>query len=316
MKSAGSMVLLVIVIFLFLSCELFYKDTTSYGDVYVVSVGLDYKNNPISNINVLNGTLNDAYEQQKAWKLVAEQANRTFHGYLLTQEGPSRTQPTFEDPSYPSWTNIQATLNSIKNAASENDLIIFTYSGHGLDKKGDLILAHTETTGTPDIQDILLAPEVLLEKMASLPGRKLVIIDSCYSGLFVQEGESSLSTHYYKRIDQWFAKYFDDMKYAPPTMMVLTAAAAHDSYETNAEHSHGIFTKTLLNGLGWTHPHTPDHTAITVEAMNNNRLTVDSLYSYIKKNQGIRTSWSLFLNSNFQHPTTTGGPLDMVLFQF
>ena len=309
-------ILLFALLLVFLSCELTYEDTTSFGDVYVVSVGIDYANNSDPEIKTLKGTINDATEQQKAWKLVADQANREFYGYLMTQEGESRTAATFVQTTYPSWTNIESTLDGIADAASENDLTIFTYSGHGLDKKGDLVLAHTVTTGTPSLEDILLAPEVLLEKMAGIPGRKLLLIDSCYSGIFVEEGESSLSTHYSKRIDQWFTKYFDDMEYAPPTLMVLTASAAHDSYEADEEHSHGFFTKALLSGLGWTHPHTPEHTSLDIQALSNNRLTVDSIYSYIKKKQEIKTRWSLFSDGKFQHPTATGGPMDMVLFRF
>ena len=315
MKRA-SPILLLVLMSLFLSCELFYKDATTYGDLYVVSVGIDYANNNNANTKTLYGTINDARELQKAFKLVAEQANKSFFGYLMIQEGFSRTQDTFADPTYPSWTNIEATLDEIKNSASEHDLTIFTFSGHGLDKKGDLLLAHESTNGNPSTQDILLAPEVLLEKIAAIEGRKLVIIDSCYSGLLVPESASSLSTHYHKRIDQWFEKYFDAMTYTKPTLMMLTASAAHDSYEEKAEHSHGIFTKTLLNGLGWTHPHTPEHTSVDIQALKENRLTVDSLYSYIKKNQRLPTHWSLFSDTKFQHPTTTGGPLDMVLFQF
>ncbi len=311
-----SPIILIILTTLFLSCELFYEDTTTYGDVYVVSVGIDYANN--NNAYTLYGTINDAKELQKAFKLVAEQANKTFFGYLMIQEGSSTTQATFDDPAYPSWTNIKATLTSIKDSASEHDLTIFTFSGHGLDKRGDLLLAHESTNGSPSTQGILLSPEDLLEEISKIPGRKLIIIDSCYSGLLVEEGSSSLSTHYYKRIDQWFEKYFDAMEYTKPTLMMLTAAAAHDSYEVDIQtnHRHGVFTEALLRALGWFHPHTPEHTSVDIQALNNNRLTVDSLFSYIKKNQILPTHWSLFSDTKFQHPTTTGGPLDMVLLQF
>ncbi|MDD4574661.1 MAG: hypothetical protein PHR69_10650, partial [Sphaerochaeta sp.] len=121
----------------------------------------------------------------------------------------------------------------------------------------------------------------------------------------------------------FFETYYSSDTYTKPDLFVLTASTHTDSYEmsfgTGANaHNHGVFTYTLLEALGWDHPHSADISTVTSQdplAAKNGRITVDGLFKYIKKNQALNTRIKLFRDwSEYQHPMTTGGPLDLVLF--
>jgi hypothetical protein len=295
------------------------------GDVYVVSIGLDYQNN--NSADDLRGTLYDAREVFRALQLVTEKNGQTWHGYLLVQEGASSTQTTFntyegegvDKVNYASKEHVLKTLRTIRDQADANDLTIFTYSGHGVLDTGELVLGYT---GVND-DSYLFHPNELLDELAAIPGRKLFILDSCYSGMFVTESPSSLSTVYENSLNDWYAKYWQQNQYKVPDVMALTASAHTDSYEQvfAATHIHGIFTAALLQALGWD-PAVTDPSSVTnlnpfVPARKEGQLTVDGLYTYIKDHQDapLRSLW-YWPQPDVQHPMTTGGALDMVLFHF
>jgi hypothetical protein len=156
-------------------------------------------------------------------------------------------------------------------------------------------------------------------------GRRLIILDSCYSGIPIPESASSLSLVYENSINDWFNQYWSSEDYTTPDIFLLTAAADTKSWEINvADHKHGDFTLTLLQALGWPVPHpTISANPTTVDAVSLPRalkgsvLTVDSLYAYIKDHQTYPIRSTLFWpRTNVQHPMTNGGAMDMILFRF
>lgn len=327
--------LLLSLLLLLSSCELFY-DTPELGDVYVVSIGIDYKNNlTVTNTpygkDDLNGTIHDAKEVFHTIRKISEHAQQAWKGYLLLQEGVSHDPITLDKYegegtgkiNYASKDHLFQTLATIQGQATSNDLTILTYSGHGVEKTGEMVLAHTDSDGyVPSIAPLLVTPEELLSAMSAIPGRKLVILDSCISGVFVPESESSLSTDLDNNIDDWYAKFWEESTYNLPNLYVLTASALTDSYEDfwSVDHKHGNFTAALLEALGWNHPHATDISTIEPEtppAVRGSDLTVDSLYAYIKKHQSLPLRWNIFKPAQtYQHPLVSGGAMDMVLFRF
>ena len=303
------------------SCELFIEEPAK-GDVYYINVGLDYENN--SAVNTLYGTVNDAEELQRTIKAVISKANRIDIGYRMIQEGSGYTGDTTYTinstiiSNYPTKTNINSILTNLKAITNTDDLIIFTYSGHGYEESGHLLLAKTGVVTPAESLD----PATLLGWMALIPGKKLVILDSCYSGMFVDESPSSTSTILNNSITKFFETYHSSDTYGKPDLFVLTASAHADSYEdyfdSVVDHKHGFFTHALLEALGWNHPHPTNLSTVEIQeppAAKNGQITVDGLFKYIKKNQAINSRFILFsAQPEFQHPMTTGGPLDLVLF--
>ncbi|MDD3903746.1 MAG: caspase family protein [Sphaerochaeta sp.] len=322
------LLLFIPLLLLVTSCELLW-DEPLQGDFYYVVLGLDYTNDASTgdNGNDLEGTIHDAKELFQTFTLLSEATERNSYGYLMMQEGNSLLgTSTFTIngetiSNYPSVANVTAVLKNLAEVTKQEDLIIFTYSGHGYEDTGDLALAIT-TYGNPTTSDAL-PPDALLALMDAIPGKKLLLIDSCYSGNFVKESTSSTSTVYDSTISDYFGKYFAEAIYEPPNLFAMSASANTDSYEgifNTIDHNHGIFTYALLEALGWNHLHGTDlstETLSTPPAGKNGRISVDGLYRYIKENQGLPYKLSLStFPSNIQHPMTNGGALDMILFTY
>ncbi|MEA4859915.1 MAG: caspase family protein [Sphaerochaeta sp.] len=329
-KNLPKLILLLLITTLALSsCELFWEKPIE-GDVYTVTIGIDYKNNDNTNDN-LAGTVTDARELFFTFDSVTSKSGRNWNGYLLVQEGDARDADTFNtsilagSDIYPSKANLEQVLYTIKSTAKSNDLTILTYSGHGFSPTGELILAHTKTSGVISTEELKLSPTTLLTWMGEIPGKKLIILDSCYSGHFLEDSSSSLSLVYENSINDWFSQYWASEDYTIPDIFLITAAADTESWETGvAGHSHGDFTLALLKGLGWPDPHpTISNNPTSVDDLSLPRarkgsvLTVDSLYTYIKEHQINPIRSTLFWpRTRVQHPMTNGGAMDMVLFRF
>lgn len=318
------------------SCELFW-DAPAVGKVYVVTIGADYQNDTYPNSSTLytgddlHGTVADAKELFQAFKQVTILANRTFQGYLLTQEGTSHTISTINtydvanNDIYASVTHLQTVLQTIKGSASDKDLTIVTYSGHGYEDTGLLKLATTSTSGAYNLSADTLDQTTLLGWMNAIPGKKLLILDSCFSGTFVSESPSSSSLVYDNSSDSLYEKFFSDPAYESENLFVLSASALSDSYELYSgygdvvnNHNHGVFSYALLAGLGTRHAYDNDGITTTVSyassipAASYNTISVDNLYKYVKNyDNGV-----VAVKEYYQHPMTTGGSLDMTLFTF
>lgn len=290
------------------SCELFTDEPTKNGKIYSVIIGLDYTN---TSYDHLSGTINDANELRQAFTEVARKDGRGYTNYQMIQE--ENTVPLIPSTSYPSKSNVKSRLNDLANITTEDDLTILTYSGHGVEQSGDLIFGRT----SPATDNFMSVTELLIS-MSNIKGKKLVILDSCYSGMFVESSPSSTSTVLENSINKFFETYYSSDKYGKPDLFVLTASAHAKSYEkyfADYSHSHGIFTYALLQALGWDHPHPSDIKKTYPPAAQNGRITVDGLYRYIIKNQLLDLKFKLINYSGYhQHPLTTGGPLDLVLF--
>ena len=307
------MILTLFSLLLIISCEL-SMEAPKAGDVHYINVGIDYKNNGVTNIDVtdnLNGTVNDAKELFDALGAVIGKSKRKADGFLMVQEGNSPAN--FLDPDYPSLTNVKKYLEELE--ATDKDLTIFTYSGHGIKETGHLVLAYTGSKYET------LDPRTLLSWMDAIPGKKLVILDSCFSGMAVEGSPSSTNTVLNNSISKFFETYHSSGKYEKPDLYVLSASAHTDSYEKDFDplgdkpHYHGIFTYALLEGLGWNHANNSPDNAGSPPAATGGNITVDSLFKYVKKNQAIPSRMKLLSNwTHYQHPLTTGGPLDLILF--
>lgn len=313
-------VLLTLLPFLLLlqSCELFLSEEP-LGSIHAIYVGLNYHG---TDVNHLEGTLNDAQELQQCLANLSSRYHRPYTAYPLLQKGGS-SSGEYDHPSswgsLPTKSNVLSHISALASGLTENDLTIFSYSGHGV-RGGSLVLAPPDASD-PTIynSEKILKPEVLLSvtelltELSKLPGKQMLILDSCYCGSFVEESGSSVSLiEKSKFLDEAFATYFSSAKYDPSLFVLAATTEANTSKERPASsaHIHGFFTEALLDGLGW------DHGSNTLfansPAMKKGVLTTDSLFGYILENQDY-PSKGIF-PSQFQHPTTSGGSYALRLF--
>lgn len=322
MKRAILPLATLILLILLSGCELFIEKPEA-GKVYAILVALDYKNT--TEQSSLKGTLPDARELNRAWEAVTAKAQgeKEYHGYLFLQDNadtPKDLDIGDENVnSLPTSEHILKAIKTLQSITTSNDLIIFTYSGHG-SEAGELLLVTTEAGKTHKG----FPASSILDALSKVPGRKLMILDTCFSGLSVPESGASHSTLLNNNISKWYKKYWDSSRYTKPEVFVLTASTDTKSYEeeiTN-EHRHGLFTFALLDALGWKHPH-DDYASIPLASLpippaaKESILSADSLYTYVKYYKSTN-KWIKYFSSfsQGQHPMVSGGALDMVLFTF
>jgi hypothetical protein len=71
---------------------------------------------------------------------------------------------------------IRTAIGTVFGGATENDVSLLYYSGHGY---ADGSLVGTDGNG--------LSPESLRSALDNVPGRKVIVVDACYSGTLIEE---------------------------------------------------------------------------------------------------------------------------------
>jgi hypothetical protein len=320
--------LVLVLLFSALSCgcEL-TREEPQLGTLYLVSIALNYHG---TDVNYLYGTLPDEKDFRQAVAGICSRTERPFQGYSLIQKGgPETDEESFrplysydciDEPSLPTKDHILDQIESLSTLIKPEDLLIFYYSGHGYDN-GSLVVAPSNARGAifkDDGEldcDSLLSVDTLLDVLQHLSGTKLLILDSCYCGSFVQGDGTSVSTvENQEYLDQAFRQYWTSNSKASQVFALVATTKDNTSKEPkNSNNPHGYFTWALLEGLGWDieGEYLWDFYPPTV---HNRVLTLDSLYAFIHENQRIPTEGnSPYL---YQHPLVTGGYRDLTLFRY
>ena len=224
----------VLIILMLSGCELYQPLYTA--KIHGLFIGLDYQN---SGLNDLSGTIPDATELAGAFHRISESYQIPFDGYLALQEG-SGVNP--EAPLYPSASNILQLIDHIGSKMDDNDLFIFYYAGHGDIMDGQDASTGVLATAVDDESSLYTEVTVtaLSEALAALPGNKVVILDSCYSGAYVAEYPLD------QRVEQTL--------YDPSQFYLTSTHIDETAKETSVgTHFHGRFTSDLLTYLDWDH---------------------------------------------------------------
>lgn len=290
------------------------------GSIHAVYVGLNYNGTGISR---LRGTLNDAKELEQCLALLSINHDRTYQSYSLLQ-GEGTEVDEYDDPStfdsLPTKTNVLAQIEALKSDLTENDLTIFSYSGHGY-TDGSLVLASPNSDGKilldknnkPQDEEVLLSVTDLLLALSELPGKQLLILDSCHCGSFVEDSGSSVSLIEKSRfLDKAFDAYFSSESYNPSLFVLAATTSDNTSLEMppSVAHIHGYFTAALLDGLGWDHANNTLH--VNSPAKKKGVITLDNLYRYILENKDYTLNEKYIIQ--YQHPTINGGAYTLRLF--
>lgn len=309
--------------------------------IYFISIALDYKN---TNVNFLSGSLNDGKEIDKAFKLNSQKTQTPFYDYCFYQEGTSHDKQTIENRFYPTKEHIFNCIEEISEKINDNDLLIISYSGHGLKENGSWLLGTEDiTTGKSINLDLeinkeqLISPTEILNKLSNLNGNKLLLIDACFSEFF--KPESDLTTDisiegscFIKEMENFFS---NDLANNSNIYILCASEKNNYSHEPSVyitQHCHGYFSEALLEGIGWSYgikgdldydPNPSENIGIKgflyqgfpPASYGNNILTLDDLYNYIKTHQDISLKKQENLNSH-QYPRINGGRNNLILFKY
>ena len=215
---------------------------------HIVCVGLDYRN---SSVSTLPGTVSDATEVCACLESIYNAKEVGFESVLMLGEGEN---PDTGAPLYPTASNIERVLSSLKPESS--DLVVFYWSGHGhRDEKGMFLAAAAE--GQESYTGLYASD--LLEWANSLPCNVVIVLDSCYAGSAVDVSSASLD-------------FLQSLKTLTEetllTNVCVLAACEADSLsyvtsvpgEDGPARAHSVFTASLLRVLGW--QCSADHTTL------------------------------------------------------
>ncbi len=164
---------------------------------------------------------------------------------------------------------ILAAIPETFAGATEKDVILFYYSGHGSPNNGALVGV--------DLEHVF--PEALRQALDAIPATKIVLLDSCFSGNFIGRGEPGSVE---KAALGRFVSAFSGTGSGTGAYYVLTASSM---YETSVGYQFdcSLFTDKLVEGMGYDSStdmmRTGDHPADTNQ---DGMYTLNELYVYCR----------------------------------
>ena len=280
----------------------------------VIAVALDYEEDAFQDkennlvVNTLSNPPNDLEAFTHQIDILSSGRDVERH-IFLSQGGARRVNGKREE-----WDKetILSTISSLE--AEENDLVLFFYSGHGMDGTGELVVSAKE--GKMD----KISPDELLTALSEVGGKKCVFLDSCYSGAFVEDAGMLADGEVFGEDGSLIKEGFL-FSLGPALSLSITSgrlgtddiwlmSATTDgqlSYDSGTEglpnqEEYGAFSYFLISSLGYDMEN--DSPRISQE---RNEVTFLGLYRDIKR----RMTESMWTE---QTPQITLTPLDLVLF--
>lgn len=307
------------------SCSI--ENTTSGSKVVFVSVAFDYTD---TRYNVLSTTLNDQKGYCSQLELLSSASGCQYEEYRFTSSDEGRIFTHKLDGVKKSSSGIftkETILSTLRDIETDrNDIVIFHYSGHGLPDGGKLAIVdqEPEEPGSANRGLSFIDKSELLNSIRGLKGKKLLILDSCYSGSFIEypgalSSGQVFQTRYGRTVLQRNT-YTDSLGNAIASLFghiedtdgiwVLSAASsaqvAKDSWAGGLENQdkYGAFTFYILRAMGF------DTDAMTAR--------VDCSMDLISAHRLYRHAISEMSQSLYEEstPQTTMTPVDLVLFQY
>ena len=206
--------------------------------------------------------------------------------------------------------DFEATKNNILQGiastffeADDDDVSYFYFGGHGGKYGSIYYICPADMTSSVDSK---ISVNELEEALRVIPGTKVVIIDSCYSGGFIGKGGDSgeFSDKDLKAFNNDIVKVFSSKQNRQKDLLtadyykVLTSCSYNQISETFCSfegNTIGVFTVALLEGCGYNY--------FPADSDNNGEITLEETYLYVKDKT---SSWGFIqdvqvypINSNF-----------------
>ena len=189
----------------------------------------------------------------------------------------------------------QGILDAVASAfsgATADDVSLFYYSGHGISSLNSETLGALVGMSTYDY----VTASQLRAAMDLIPGRKVIIIDACYSGNFIPviarsaRGYSAEAAPTHVDFAESFIRTFSRRSRGAASgdqYFIMTAAAADEEsfeyeYTVNGQKRVvGLFTSTLCEGCGYNEVR-QYYKSLSADANGNTVITFDEVYRYVQ----------------------------------
>jgi uncharacterized caspase-like protein len=178
-----------------------------------------------------------------------------FYAYLKSPEGgalPDEHIAVLVDEAATK-TNILQTMHNIYSKASEEDMLVFYFSGHGAEG------ALCPTDVTNQYNSLLLHSEIKAVFKMYPAKFKVCFVDACFSGSIYQGAYSSINSTLPNTTD---------------TSVVIIMSSAHtETSQENPKMRQGAFTYYLIKGLKG-----------SADRNSDSIITLEELFPYVKAN--------------------------------
>ena len=174
---------------------------------------------------------------------------------------------------------------------TEEDVSLFYYAGHGVNAGGEA-----------DMQGALLGVDnqavsfaELAAALARVPGRVIVILDSCYSGASIDRSTRAVMTAdaFNSSAISAFARYDSALneatrsgELAQSKFVVITAASqletSGDFYYDGSGYRQGCFSAAFIQGMGSIYPDGHYSGSTPADADGNLQITLGEIYDYTR----------------------------------
>ena len=277
---------LILSILMLTGCELITPEHPSPRNIYLVSVALDYKSMP--KIRNLDCTLNDQAAICDEFQYIADECDYPLTSVVITQNGRNYSvrlngyaikTETFSEATMIK-EDVLSWLHELAAGLDRNDLLVFHYSGHGLDGTGELALNQTDHSARPERNNLILVnSEDLYQAVKDTDGIKFFVLDSCYSGVYADALTPVNPSSPFRD--------FFTLDSPNENIFVLTGASSEEqSWESGV---YGNMTLCLLLSLGY-------DTVNKVPALATDKRYYSEIVSYVQ--QSIKN----YPNGRIQHP--------------
>lgn len=186
---------------------------------------------------------------------------------------------------------IESAIKNTFSAATANDVSLFYFAGHGANAVGTSYHGALVGTGTT-----YLSVTRLKSVLDEIPGKKIVIIDSCHSGQMIGRSgsatvsKSELNSFNSQVVSAFSAKSRSADNLANSGYYVITAAhsteeAVNMGYDADGDgvvdKHFGLFTYTLTQGSGWNMA-TNKVRSLSADSDGNSEITLHEAFSYAR----------------------------------
>lgn len=188
---------------------------------------------------------------------------------------------------------IASAITSAFSSATANDVSLFYFAGHGANAVGTSYHGALVGTGTT-----YLSVAKLKTVLDQIPGKKIVIIDSCHSGQMIGRStdasasvsKSELNEFNSKVVTAFSAQTRGANDLANSGYYVITAAHSteesvnmgYDADDDGVLDKHfGLFTYMLTQGSGWNMA-TNKVRSLSADSDSNGEITLHEAYSYAR----------------------------------
>ena len=277
--------MLILSILMLTGCELITPEDTSPRNIYLVSVALNYES---TGINTLKCTLNDQAAICDEFQYIADECGYPLTSVVITQNGRNYTvrlngdaikTETFSEATMIK-EDVLSRLHKLAAGLDRNDLLVFHYSGHGLDGTGELVLNKKDYSKDNTRNNlVMVTSEDLNQAVKDTDGIKFFVLDSCYSGVYADALTPVNPSSPFRD--------FFTLDSPNENIFVLTGASSEEqSWESGV---YGNMTLCLLRSLGY-------DTVNKVPALATDKRYYSEIVSYVQK------SMKNYPNGRIQHP--------------